>query len=245
MMVIGSLERPGKGAVMNNPPPTVDSPEYGDSAHYDERYFAWQNQSIDLKARRKIRTFQPYVQPTDTVLDFGCAGGSLVGGLRAARRIGVEINDVAREAAVSQYDIEGYRSLADVADNTVDVVVTNHTLEHLASPYEALLQIAPKLKPGGRLVIVVPIDDWRAQRRWRPGDINRHLFTWTPMNLGNLLDEAGYAVEEQRIIRRTIMRGYDTFAKLPEPAFEFICWFYSVVRHRQHLLMVARPKPVP
>ena len=227
---------------MSQQSPAVGSPAYGDSAHYDEKYLAWQSQSIDIKARRKVRTFQRYVKPTDTVLDFGCAGGSLVGGLRAARRLGVEINDVARAAAVEQYGIEAYRSLAKVADDSVDVVVTNHTLEHLASPYEALLQIAPKLKPGGKLVIVVPIDDWRAQRRWYPDDINRHLFTWTPLNLGNLLDEAGYAVQEQRIIRRTMMRGHDLYAKLPEPIFDFVRWVYSVVRHRQHLLMVATVK---
>jgi SAM-dependent methyltransferase len=219
------------------------SPEYGDSEHYDAAYYAWQNKNIDLKARGKIRTFQPYVRETDTVLDFGCAGGSLIGGLRAARRIGVEINDVARDEAQRVYGIEACRSLAEVDDGTVDVVVTNHTLEHLASPYEALLQIRPKLKPDGRLVIVVPIDDWRAQRRWYPGDINRHLFTWTPLNLGNLLDEAGYAVQEQRIIRKTVMRGFEYFAKLPAPLFGAVQRFYSVVRHRQNLLMVATVKP--
>jgi SAM-dependent methyltransferase len=236
-------------SVRFNAPVTTDqqkvpsqAPAYGDSAKYDEKYFAWQNQSIDLKAQRKVRTFQPYVKPSDTVLDFGCAGGSLIGGLRAARRIGVEINDVARAAAVGTYGIEAYRSLAEVPDGIVDVVVTNHTLEHLASPYEALLQIAPKLKPGGKLVIVVPIDDWRSQKEWFPGDVNRHLFTWTPLNLGNLLDEAGYEITKQRIIRRTIMRGHDTFAKLPAPVFDFIRWFYAVVRHRQHLMMVATPK---
>lgn len=218
------------------------SPKYGDSEHYDAEYFAWQNKNIDLKVRGKIRNFQPYVRETDTVLDFGCAGGSLVGGLRAGRRIGVEINDVARAEAERTHGIEVYRGLAEVADGTVDVVVTNHTLEHLASPYEALLEIRPKLKPGGQLVIVVPIDDWRAQRRWHPGDINRHLFTWTPLNLGNLLDEAGYVVREQRIIRRTVMRGFELYARLPRPMFDFAQWFYSVVRHRQHLLMVAQAK---
>lgn len=215
------------------------SPAYGDSAHYDEKYLAWQEQSIDLKTQRKVRTFQPYVKAGDTVLDFGCAGGGLIGGLRAARRIGVEINDVARAAAVDRYGIEAYRTLAEVPDGIVDVVVTNHTLEHLSSPYEALLQIRAKLKPGGKIVIVVPIDDWRTQKEWFPGDVNRHLFTWTPLNLGNLLDEAGYTIVKQRIIRRTIMRGHDTFAKLPAPVFDFVRWFYSVVRHRQHLMMVA------
>lgn len=227
---------------MSQLPGTPVSPDYGDSAHYDADYFAWQNQNIDLKTRGKLQTFQPYVRPTDTVIDFGCAGGSLVGGLRAARRIGVEINDVARGEAVRQFGIEAYRTLGDVPDGIADVVVTNHTLEHLASPFEALLQIRSKLKPGGKLVIVVPIDDWRAQRRYQPGDISRHLYTWTPLNLGNLLDEAGYSVGEQQIIRKTIMRGYELYAKLPAPLFNFVRRFYSIVRHRQHLKMVAHVK---
>jgi SAM-dependent methyltransferase len=119
------------------------------------------------------------------------------------------------------------------------VVVSNHTLEHIAAPYDALCQLRPKLKPGGRLVLVLPIDDWRAQRRWDPKDINRHLYTWTPMNLGNLLDEAGYHPQEMRIIHRTLMRGFDKFAKLPAPAFEAMSWLYSHVRHRQEVLAVA------
>ena len=223
--------------------PDAGSPAHGDSAHYDEKYFAWQNQSIDLKALRKVRTFQPYVRPDHTVLDFGSAGGGLIGGLRAARRIGVEISDVARAAAEQRHPgVEYHKTLGAVEDGTVDVVVTNHTLEHLASPYDALRQIRPKLKPGGKLVIVVPIDDWRAQKRWVPGDVNRHLYTWTPLNLGNLLDEAGYLVGKQRIIRRTIMRGHDLYAKLPKPMFDFVRYAYSVARHRQQLMMVATVK---
>jgi SAM-dependent methyltransferase len=218
------------------------SPEYGDSGHYDAHYFQWQDKSIDLKTRGKVSSFKRYVKPTDVLLDFGCAGGNLLAGLSAARRIGVEINDRARAAAVERFGIEAYRSLAEVEPGIVDVAITNHTLEHLASPYDALLQIKPTLKPGGKLVIIVPIDDWRAQKRWRPGDINRHLFTWTPLNLGNLLDEAGYVVDEQRIIRRTVMRGFEIYARLPQPLFTFVRWFYSVVRHRQHLLMVAHVK---
>ena len=48
---------------MTQLPPATASPAYGASVHYDEKYFAWQNRSIDLKAQRKIRTFQPYVRP--------------------------------------------------------------------------------------------------------------------------------------------------------------------------------------
>ena len=217
------------------------APSYGASDHYDADYFAWQNQHIDLKSRIKVRRFAPYVRPADTVLDFGCAGGGMLGALPGARKIGVEINDVARQAAVSDYGIEGYKSLAEVPDGVADVVVSNHTLEHIAAPFDALCQLKSKLKPNGLLVLVLPIDDWRAQRRWDSHDINRHLYTWTPLNLGNLLDEAGFRPEEMRIIHRTLMRGVDKFAKLPDPLFEGVSWLYSHLRHRQELLATARP----
>jgi SAM-dependent methyltransferase len=217
------------------------APSYGASEHYDAEYFAWQNKHIDVKSRIKIKRFAPYIRPTDTVLDFGCAGGGMLGSLPGARKIGVEISDVARAAAVRDHGVEAYKSLAEVPDGIVDVVVSNHTLEHLAGPYDALCQLKPKLKPDGLLVLVLPIDDWRAQRRWDAKDINRHLYTWTPLNLGNLLDEAGYRPQEMRIIHRTLMRGFDKFAKAPGPVFEGISWFYSHVRHRQELLATARP----
>jgi SAM-dependent methyltransferase len=165
----------------------------------------------------------------------------MLGMLPGARKIGVEINDVAREAAVADHGIEGYRSLAEVPDGIVDVAVSNHALEHIAAPYDALCQLRPKLKADGLLVLVLPVDDWRAQRRWDPDDVNRHLYTWTPMNLGNLLDEAGFRPDEMRIIHRTLMRGVDKFARLPGPLFEGVSWFYSHLRHRQELLATARP----
>lgn len=217
------------------------TPTYGASEHYDADYFAWQNQHIGVKTRIKVTRFAPYIRPTDTVLDFGCAGGGMLAALPGARKIGVELNDVARESAEREHDIEAYKNLADVPDAIADVVVSNHTLEHIAHPYAALVQLRPKLKPDGTLVLVLPIDDWRAQPRWYPGDINRHLYTWSPLNLGNLLEEAGFAPQEVRVIHQTLMRGFDKFAKLPRPMFEAVSWAYSHVRHRQELLAAARP----
>jgi SAM-dependent methyltransferase len=228
---------------MTTPTPAPSQADYGSSEHYDAAYFAWQNTDIEIKTRLKVGKFAPYIRDTDTVLDFGCAGGGMISALPGARKIGVELNDVARASAVAEHGIEAYKTLDVTPDHVADVIVSNHTLEHLASPFEALVQLRSKLKPGGKLVLVLPIDDWRAQRRWDPKDINRHLYTWSPMNLGNLLDEAGWQPEEMKIIRRTLMRGFATFAKLPAPLFDAARWAYSVLRHRQEVLAVATLKP--
>lgn len=220
---------------------TASAPSYGSSAHYDQRYFAWQNTDIGIKTRFKVRIFAPHISRTDTVADFGCAGGAMLAGLDCARRIGIEINDTARAAAERDHGIETYASTAEVPDGVADVVVSNHALEHIEAPIDALRQLRPKIAPGGKLVLLLPIDDWRSQRRWDPDDINRHLYTWTPLLLGNALDEAGYRPVQMRVIRRTLMRGFSRFAKLPEPVFEGLQGVYSRVRHRQELLAVARP----
>ncbi len=222
-------------------PVDTSSPTYGASKHYDAHYYAWQNANIDIKTKFKVKRFAKYVKPTDTVLDFGCAGGALIAALPGARKIGVELNDVARTAAEQEYGIEGYKNLADVPDGIADVIISNHTLEHIAAPYDALCQLLPKLKADGRLVLVLPIDDWRALRKYDPKDINRHLYTWSPMNIGHLLDEAGYRPQEIYVVRRTLMRRPDLFGKLPEPLFEAASTFFSVVRHRQELVAVSVP----
>jgi 2-polyprenyl-3-methyl-5-hydroxy-6-metoxy-1,4-benzoquinol methylase len=52
-----------------------------------------------------------------------------------------------------------------------DVAITNHALEHIPFPIEALRQLKTKIKPGGALVICLPMEDWRVQSRYTPEDI--------------------------------------------------------------------------
>jgi hypothetical protein len=50
--------------------------------------------------------------------------------------------------------------------------------------------------PGGKAVFVVPCETIRYA--YEPGDVNHHLYSWSPMCLGNLLTEAGFKVIESR-----------------------------------------------
>jgi SAM-dependent methyltransferase len=218
---------------------------YGESQHYDAKYFAWQNKHADIKARLKVERIAPYVRPCDTVIDFGSAGGEMLAGLPGSRKIGIEVSDVARAASQRKFGLELYKRIDDVPDGVADTIVTNHTLEHLASPHEALRLLIPKFKPGGKLVVVVPIEGWQspASRAWKAGDVNRHLYTWTPMNMGNLLHDAGYDPLEIRVVHRALMRHFDKFARLPTPVFVSLQWAWAFVRHQHELIAVAHPRP--
>jgi len=149
--------------------------------------------------------FQPYTTDRDTVLDFGSNDGLFLRCLPAGRRIGVEVNLAARDECTRASEetgvpIEQHETLATVESDSVDVVISNHALEHTLRPFDILSEIRRVLKPGCCLVMVTPFDDWRnhIHRIWVPGDSDNHLYTWSPRNMGNLLTEVGFEVQEAR-----------------------------------------------
>lgn len=164
--------------------------------HYNSDYFKWQ-QSIGYLAGSANRfMYQPYIDGKDVVLDFGCGGGYLLGQLECSRRLGIEINPDARATALTQ-GIEVSADVSGIPCDSVDVIISQHALEHTLRPYDTLCSLRAVLRSGGRLVVVVPFERNAA---WRPGDVNQHLYTWSPMNLGNLITIAGFRVEASQII---------------------------------------------
>jgi SAM-dependent methyltransferase len=218
--------------------PTGTSPHYLGQAGAD--YFACQHTGGLLRGQLNARTkFARFVRPTDVVLDFGCGGGTLLRSLECARRVGVEINSVA-SAEARAHGIEVFETPAEVPDGIADVVVSNHALEHVLNPVAALQTLRSKLKVSGKLILVVPLDDWRVQRALDPKDINHHLYTWTPLLLGNLLREAGYAVSDVSVLTHAWFPNWPRWiGRLPVGVFDAVCWAYSIYARRRQLLAVA------
>jgi SAM-dependent methyltransferase len=180
---------------MSNLKPPV--PLYGASAHYQGQegraYFAAQAMTGRLSARWNLKFWQRYIGADDSVLDFGCGAGDLLSLLPATIKVGVEVNPAARAAAESQ-GIRTVAALTELRDAQFSRVISSHALEHVLAPLSTLEQLRLHIAEGGSLLLLLPLDDWRTpyQRRYHLDDLHRHLYTWTPQSLGNLLDEAGY-----------------------------------------------------
>ena len=213
------------------------------STHYlgerGEAYFQIQNKGGDQRGRINARKFIRYIHPDDVVLDFGCGGGHLLRHLDCQRKIGIEPNPSARKIAGLQSKI--YDSLAAIEDSSVTVVISNHVLEHVKDPCQTLQDIASKLVSGGRLIIYLPVDDWRAQRKVKSNNVDRHLYTWTPLLLSNLLDEAGYRVDTIKIYTHAWPpRWWQVLDRyLPVWLFDGICMCTSLVLKRRQIMAVA------
>lgn len=195
------------------------------SKHYDARYFAWQAAIGEFGGWANLPKFAPYVSESDDVLDFGCGGGFLLRNLRCRRRVGVEVNSVAA-ALARENNIEVYARVQDVPDNYVDVVISNHALEHTFHPLQELMAIHPKLRTGGKIVFFVPCES--ILLRYRPDDINHHLYSWSPMCLGNLFMEAGYSLVESVAYIHRWPPGYRQIARIGgRSLFELACRIYG------------------
>jgi SAM-dependent methyltransferase len=207
-----------------------------------EEYFGWQREGAELGARLEKPKFAPHVKPTDTVVDFGCGGGYVLAGLDVAERLGIEVNDAARAEANAR-GVRAVASASELPDAVADVVITNHALEHTLAPLDELRELLRLLKPGGRLVVYVPLDDWRRQRKPVPDDPNHHLYTWTPLLLANLLGEAGFDVRETKVVSHAWPQLHTHVYRLLGPrGFDVACRIWSrLVLRRQVYALAARP----
>jgi SAM-dependent methyltransferase len=82
--------------------------------------------------------------------------------------------------------------LDEIADRQFDIVLCRHVLEHIDDPLGTLKQINKALKPGGRLILIVPCENMVSLPSGE--DLDHHLYCWSPRTLANLVTRADYRV---------------------------------------------------
>jgi SAM-dependent methyltransferase len=165
-----------------------------------EVYLAARQSSLsDYVQGLRASLFQDLGGPERTILDFGCGSGGLLKRIQAKRRIGIEIGEAVAALARNE-GIDVAADLSRLPTASVDIAISFHALEHVERPIDVLLEIGRVTKPEGHIRIVVPSEmaTHPVEAAWRPNR-DRHLYTWTPLLLGNLADRCGY-----REIRTTV-----------------------------------------
>jgi SAM-dependent methyltransferase len=204
------------------------SNKIGASKHYDKNYFDWQKGIGAFGGWANSFKFKNSISAQDTVIDFGCGGGFLLNELNCKGKIGIEPNLSAAQSVVA-FGIQHFQSpteaLHSLGKEIADVIISNHALEHALNPLQELINLKPLLKKGGVIHFIIPCDT--ISYKYNPKDINYHLFSWSPQNLGNLLTEAGYSVEFSRPLIHKWPPFYKKIAKLGWPIFNIACKLYG------------------
>jgi len=195
------------------------------SSHYDDQYFDWQAPIGEFGGWANQTKFIKYISEHSEVLDFGCGGGFLLRNLKCAKKVGVEVNPAAA-ATAKKNGLEMFRSVDKIPDDYVDVIISDNALEHTLQPLQELKSLYKKLKTGGKIIFVVPCES--ISYSYKSNDINHHLYSWSPMCIGNLFTEAGFSVIESKPYIHKWPPKYQLIAKIGgRPLFEIACRIFG------------------
>ena len=209
------------------------------NSHYDDQYFNWQKSIGEFGGWANKTKFATHISKDHVVMDFGCGGGYLLKNFECKKKLGVEINPAAAETA-RKNGLEVYNQVVEVADNFVDVIISNNALEHTHHPLDELKNLYQKLKTGGKIVFVVPCEN--ISSKYKPDDINQHLYSWSPMNIGNLFTLAGFKVIESSPYIHKWPPFYILFARLGRKIFDFVCKIYGRYERTWFQVLVVAEK---
>ena len=130
--------------------------------------------------------------------------------LEASHKIGIEVNDVARKFATDS-GIECYKDLSSIESASIDKIISNHVLEHVEAPMNVVQEFLRVLKPGGKVIIVVPWDLRRT--KWKIRDVDNHLYSYSPLNIGNIFQNYGFNVISSKELAHKWPVGYKRIVK--------------------------------
>ncbi|MDD5459684.1 MAG: class I SAM-dependent methyltransferase [Phycisphaerae bacterium] len=158
-----------------------------------------------------------------TILDIGCAFGNIRQIFRTAKIYGTEYSDNMARFAQRVHSIDIVKETADVPDNSCDLVMLYHTLEHVMEPRKVLQECRRILKEDGYLYVAVPdyFDTLREVSGAECFEFENlyhlnHQNVFSVGSLDNLLSVSGF----ETIKKDGLVYGYATLSRKCEPTAE-------------------------
>lgn len=194
--------------------------------NYNKNYFNWYERIGKFGGIINKIKFDKYINKDDSVLDFGCGGGYLLKNIDCLNKHGVEINETAIEIA-KKNSLKIFKNSSDIEDNFYDKIISNHALQHCENPFQELLNLHKALKKNG--LIIISISCANKKLSYKPNDINYQLYSWSPMNIGNLLNATGFEVLSVNNYNLRWLPKFELLYNIfGEKIFIILCKFYGI-----------------
>ncbi|MBI1975591.1 MAG: class I SAM-dependent methyltransferase [Candidatus Vogelbacteria bacterium] len=173
-----------------------------------EPFLGRRNMIVDMfvawRTGREARMIRKYLPGARDALEVGASWGRYILQLRdffGFRIQGVELNkkmcELGRSKGIQMH--EGTLEDAHLPDESLDVIIMSHVIEHLYDPRGTMREVFRILRPGGIVIIKTPNSDTLERRafgaNWHPYEAPRHTVIFSGRNLGALLVETGFAVK--------------------------------------------------
>ena len=144
--------------------------------------------------------------------------------LRPAKR-----RDAIKQA--EKFLINIHNSSESLPNNYFDKIISNHCLQHCENPLFELENLNRSLKKNGLAIIVVSCAN--INLKYKPNDVNYQLYSWSPMNLGNLFDAANFKIISIDTFKFKWIPKYNFFYKIfGKKIFNILCQIYGLFDQR-------------
>jgi SAM-dependent methyltransferase len=167
---------------------------YREMAELDDRHW-WYRARRDILADLIRREARPPAEAR--ILEIGCGTGHNLDMLARFGKVdALELDDEARGIAEQRLGRKVMNAplpeLAGVRDRHYDLIAALDVIEHIDDDSAALVAIAAKLKPGGKLVMTVPAHAWM----WSAHDVvNHHKRRYSKAALRRLIEASPLRLE--------------------------------------------------
>lgn len=209
----------------------------GGAEYFDDVYYEWYEKIGIFSANFKYPIFSKHVKGTDVLVDYGCGGGWLLEKFGNVEKIGIDINDSAREACKMR-GINTVKYIANIKDEYADVVISSSTISHVENPLGELRELYKKIKPGGKAVFQVASECGDVE--YVRSDINNMIYTWNRLNLGNLFKTAGFFIRSVESIDSAYPEKYESIrTDVGEDLFRYLCNIEGIIKGIRTNLIVA------
>jgi len=167
-----------------------------------QRFGSFLERAVYLFRWARAQEIKRLLQP-GMVLDVGCGRGITLHLLKkwGWNCIGTQLSKNAAQYARKNFGLKIYEGdllEAKFAEESFDLVILAHVLEHVSDPLAYLREINRVLTKKGILMLEVPnagnflIGVFK--EKWFGWDLPRHLYHFTPKTLARMLDQAGFKV---------------------------------------------------
>lgn len=190
------------GFLFTNPIPNIETiGSYYESPEYLSHQAENNNLSTriyriirNVNIKKKYRLVNKF-KPNGKVLEIGTGTGELLNYFneKGWKTIGIEPNELAREFAKSNFDLEvsDENKLNEFEPKSFHVIMLWHVLEHVYELQNRMKQIKRLLKENGFLFIAVPNinspDSQKYGKHWAGLDLPRHLYHFNESSIRKLL----------------------------------------------------------
>lgn len=169
--------------------------------HRDEYYQSSEKQFANIFTRR-VNLIKRYFPQPGRVLEIGSSTGVMLSLLKKIgwEVVGIEPSQVSADVSSKKgiKTVIGYFEKIKLADQSFDLVILNHTLEHMTSPIDVLQKVKRILRSDGVLFIDVPnfssLSVSIYKNKWPYLLPQEHLWHFTDKAFKRILPQLGFKI---------------------------------------------------